>query len=300
MNVLDVKGQISLKNILFATDYSDVANAALPSVLSLARRYGSKVYAVHATVPEVPPISSEVSSIAWPAILREKDERHLAEAATLNPHFEGIPYEMVLAEGDAWEVISKVIQEHEIDLVVIGTRGRSGVGKVLLGSVAEKVFREAPCPVLTVGPHVTPETRQLQEVREIVYATDLTPASMVGVRYAVSLAIEHHARLTLLHVVESPKPGELVHAEQYAESTVRLLRNLVPPEAAKECEPIYVAEQGEPAEKILEVAKECKASLIVMGVRHSRVSPGVATHLAGGTVHKVVVGAACPVLTVRT
>jgi nucleotide-binding universal stress UspA family protein len=299
MKILEVKSQISLKNILFATDYSKAANAALPYVTGIARRYGSKVFALHVVAPEVPPTGVKVSAIAWPDMLREKEKRHREEAGTLEPQLADVPHEIVIGEGDTWAVISKVIEDNQIDLVVIGTRGRSGVEKVLLGSVAEKIFREAPCPVLTVGPHATADAQHLLEMTDILFATDFTPESLAGVPYAVSLAQERHAKLTVLYVEPNPETGDLVNAEQYVDSTLRRLRELIPASADLHCAPKFLVRQGEAAEKILEVAKACSASLIVLGVRHPRVPAGVATHLAGGTAHKVVVRAECPVLTVR-
>ena len=76
------------------------------------------------------------------------------DAARLNEQLQGIEHEVVIGEGNIWEVVSKLINEKEIDLVVLGTRGRTGLGKAILGSVAEQILRQAPCPVLTVGPHV--------------------------------------------------------------------------------------------------------------------------------------------------
>jgi nucleotide-binding universal stress UspA family protein len=109
-----------------------------------------------------------------------------------------------------WSNLAKAIQEKKIDLIVMGTRGRSGVGKFLLGSSAEEVFRQAPCPVLTVGPHSP--AKAPHEFTRIVFATDFSPESVAALPYAVSLAQECQAHLTLLHVVAEPKGGEPVHA----------------------------------------------------------------------------------------
>jgi nucleotide-binding universal stress UspA family protein len=197
-----------------------------------------------------------------------------------------------------------LIKEKGIDLIVVGTRGRTGIAKTLLGSVAELILRQAPCPVLTVGPHVRLEQERWdterygkqREMREILYATDLAADFPAAAPYAISLAQENQAHLVLLHVIEDQKAGELVQPEQVVDSMEHKLRQLVPQEAELWCEPVSLVEQGEPAEKILDVANRRHADLIVLGARSAK---GLATHLNAGTVHKIVSQAKCPVLTVR-
>jgi nucleotide-binding universal stress UspA family protein len=184
-------------------------------------------------------------------------------------------------------------------LIVIGTKGRTGLERALLGSAAEEIFRRAPCPVLTVGPHISRDTERRLEMKEILYATDFSPESLSALPYAVSLAQEHQARLTILHVIGEEKVGELVHAGNYVESTKRRLRALVLPEANAWCEPNFRVEKGPAAEKIMEVAIALGADLIVLGVRGAAGHMGTATHLSHPTAHRVVIQAECPVLTVR-
>jgi nucleotide-binding universal stress UspA family protein len=296
VKVIDARTRVSLKNILFATDYSPAANAALPYVIGIARRYGSMVYAVHVRTSEVygtaPPES-------WPALAEAAEKLGQEEAADLKKRLGDIPHEVVVGEGDVWGVISRVIKEKDIDLVVLGTRGRTGLGKVLLGSVAEAIFRQSPCPVLTVGPRTAEDAERLLEMKEILYATDFTSACQSAAPYTISLAQEHQAHLTLLHVIEKPAVGDLVHPENYVESTLRRLRELVPSEAELWCEPHVQVEQGAPAEKILEVSERRHADLIVLGLHRTEAPIGVATRLGRATAHKIVSHAACPVLTVR-
>jgi nucleotide-binding universal stress UspA family protein len=183
--------------------------------------------------------------------------------------------------------------------VVIGTRGRTGLGKLLLGSVAEEIFRTVSCPVLTVGPHTSSFRGVGNQFREILYATDLSPESQGAAAYAVSLAQEFQSRLTLLHVIPEQKPGDLVSAADVTDSSEKLLRKLVPPEAGVWCQAAYFVERGDPAEKILGFARQGETDLIVLGVRREQGMAGAATHLPIATAHKVVSHAGCPVLTVR-
>ena len=115
-----------------------------------------------------------------------------------------VKHKELIEQGEVPEVLSKLVRKYGIDLIVIGTGGRKGLGKLLLGSVAEEVFRNAECPVLTVGPHAT-RWKIDGNLQHILFATDFGPESLHGLPYAISLAEENRARLTLLHV--APEPG---------------------------------------------------------------------------------------------
>jgi nucleotide-binding universal stress UspA family protein len=136
-------------------------------------------------------------------------------------------------------------------------------------------------------------------MRQILYATDLAAEFPAAAPYAISLAQENQAHLTLLHVIPGPKTGDLVQPVQIVGSLERKLRQFVPQEADLWCEPACLVEQGEPAEEILEVAMRRNADLIVLGARPAKGLLGGVTHLNAGTVHKVVLQSKCPVLTVR-
>jgi nucleotide-binding universal stress UspA family protein len=120
-----------------------------------------------------------------------------------------------------------------------------------------------------------------------------------GAAHAISLAEEFQAHLTLMHVIANEASGDLLLPGELVKATEQHLRNLVPAEAELWCEPQFVVLQGEAAEKILQVARERDADLIVLGVHQPTGFPGAATHLPIATAHKVVSHAPCPVLTVR-
>ncbi len=151
---------------------------------------------------------------------------------------------------------------------------------------------------MTVGPLSPEEPPRDSEFTEILFATDFSPESNAAASYAISLAQEFQAHLTLLHVVANAKPSELVRPGDLVKCSEQILRKLVSPEATLWCEPNFIVEQGPAAETILEVARRKKADLIVLGV-HRRDFARVATHLPIAIAHKVVTHAACPVLTVR-
>jgi nucleotide-binding universal stress UspA family protein len=293
MKAVQARTRITLKNILFATDFSAASNAAAPIAIQIARRYGPKVYGVHvnrcddytATAPN-----------AWAAMAEAAEKEAKEDAGRLNEQLQGIEHEVVIGEGNIREVVSNLIKAKEIDLVVLGTRGRTGLGKALLGSVAEQILRQSPCPVLTVGPNVNLWSDEYAKMREILYATDLAADYPIAAPYAVSLAQENQAHLVMLHVIEDAKAGDLVDSPEVVDLKERKLQQLVSQQAGLWCDPTYIVEQGPAAEKILDVAKRRHTDLIVLGARPAK---GLATHLNIGTVHKVVSQATCPVLTVR-
>ena len=96
------------------------------------------------------------------------------------------------------------IEADDVDLIVLGTHGRTGAEKLLLGSVAEEIFRRSPVPVLTIGPGVRSSTHNAGRFRRVLFATDLSPESLAAAPYAITLAQENQARLALLLVMRKP------------------------------------------------------------------------------------------------
>ena len=288
--------KIDVKNVLFLTDFSVAAGAAIPYAAAIAKRFGSRLHALHVQTPVVNPMTEPAT---WAALEQSAARETNKQREALRLSFPGMHPEVIIEEGSLWLTLKSVVEKNKIDLIVLGTRGRLGLGKFFLGSMAEEIFRQAPCAVLTVGPSSQPEPPRDAKFIEILYATDFNPESVAAASYAVSLAQEFQAHLTLLHVIKDREVGDLLHPGDLVKSSARMLRNLVSKEAELWCEPRFAVEQGSPAEKILEVAKQRKADLIVLGVRRPSGLPGAATHLPIATAHKVVSHAKCPVLTVR-
>ncbi len=281
-------------NILFATDFSEAAAHAIPFIKKFARHYESNVLALHVRPPVVNPMTQPGS---WPVDVeaaKSFDKEHREE---LLGSFYGIKTDVQIKEGEIQACLNEAIEKQNTDLLIIGTRGRTGIAKMLLGSVAEEIFRTMPVPVLTVGPHSNPSKAN---VREMLFATDFNTESNAAAAYAVSLAQEFQARLTLLHVVPEPKAGELVGWFDVQESAKKLLGKLVPPEAEAWCKPEFFVERGDPAERILDLANLRDVDLIILGAQPESGVPGAATHLPIAIAHKVVTRANCPVLTVRS
>jgi nucleotide-binding universal stress UspA family protein len=282
---------VSMKNVLFATDFSRHSNDALPYVVSIARKYGSKVFAVH--VHSTSPLGGHPPTVELQAVAAQARREAAASLTELETPLSGIPHEFVVRLGDIWGELSSLVEDKGIDLIVVGTHGRSGAGKLLMGSVAERILREAPCPVLSVGPNVSGEPGSIADIHTILYPTDFSTESMAAFPYALSLAQEDQARLYLLHVMPAP-------LDDLQEASLRgHVRALVPAEAKLWCEPKALVESGDPPEVILDVAEELGVDLIILGIKHVSRFAGTRTHLGMATAYKIVRQSICPVLTVR-
>jgi len=281
--------RIKLKNILFATDFSPSAEAILPHALDVARRYGAVLYTVHVLlhrlfVEVAQPNPEQIRLMAsqrMPAFVRSES-------------WKDVKHKELIEQGEVSEVLSKLGRKYGIDLIVMGTGGRKGLGKLLLGSVAEEVFRNAECPVLTVGPHVT-RWRTEGKLQHILFATDFGPESLHGLPYAISLAEKNRALLTILHVAPETGVGLFLDdPKEVTTSTEKQLRALIPRGTRLWHEPEYRVEFGSPAETILRVAATT-VDMIVLGVKRAG---ALTKHLGEGVAYKVVCEAPCRVLSV--
>ena len=296
MKTLDATTRVQLKNILFTTDFSAAAAAALPYAGALAKRFGARLFALHVRTPVINPMTPPEG---WPALERAAAEEERERKESLRNALPGMETTVLIEEGDIGMHLPATVKKEHIDLIVLGTRGRTGVGKLMLGSGAEEILRTAECPVLTVGPQAPGIPAKYGEFTRILYATSFGCENPAAAAYAISLAQEFQAELTLLHVLPEPRVGEFVVPQDLLEASKRRLAHLMPPEAEMWCVPEVCVERGEAAEKILDVAKRRKADLIVLGIHQPVGVPGAATHLPIATAHKVISQAHCPVLTVR-
>jgi len=209
----------------------------------------------------------------------------------------GLAHEVLIGHGEIWPILSVMLQEHSIDLLVVGTHGRRGVEKLLLGSTAEQILQTAQTPLLIVGPaSVTAEAEG--RLRRVLYATDFSPESEAALHYAYSLAGDYGASLAFVHVADNvwqePLSTRLCAADFIEERLVERQWPLPDQRLATE----YRVEFGPRADSIVDVAAKFQAELIVLGVRGAR-HPQLAAHLPGPTAYDVVSRAQCPVLVVR-
>ena len=280
--------RLVLNNILVATDFSSSSEMALKYALALARHYHAKVHIIQAVALD------SVEAIASDARQRALDEERsfaisCAKKLRVSGKLDGVRHQVLVGE-EGESILRTLLQNQDFDLYVNGV-GNSEGHMLLLEPTVEEAIRRSQCPLLSVGSsfHASFDG----ELKSIVFATDFSPESLEASRYALSLAQEFQARLTLMHVVEGfePRPSdEKAHA---ARPYKLWLSKLVPDEARLWSELDFAVEFGRPADRILQVAWENRADLIVVGAHglDRLTSPGL-------NVRKVMCNAWCPVLTV--
>ncbi len=194
MQTLQTITSVTFKNILFLTDFTKASEGAKAYAIALAKHHGAQLFPAHAFNPVI------LTENSVPQLI---DEAEVSIRASLNQiaNTPGIKGKGLLAITAIEDALPKWIRENNIDLVVIGTHGRKGVDRFLLGSTAELVFRTSTCPVLTVGPHVVFEESKAFSANHIFVPTNFGSGTEAAIEYALSLAQETKAILTIMHVV---------------------------------------------------------------------------------------------------
>jgi nucleotide-binding universal stress UspA family protein len=298
---------LKLDRILYATDFSPCSLQALPHALALARSFGSAVDCLHVLIPQQVRLGESDVGPADPGEVR----RRLVAWA------EGELDRLIAGSGEPAVRLRKVVREdayagpaildyvarERADLVVLGTHGRRGPGRLILGSVAEEVVRRAPCPVLTVRERE--EARPAVRIERILVPVDFSDPARAALGYARDLAARLSARLHLLHVVEQVVlPGFYIPgAPGVFPQNLEALQGSAEAELRREAEamgeprvPFEVrVVTATPSYGIVEQAESLASDLIVMATRGLT---GVERLLLGSTAERVVRLAPCPVLTV--
>lgn len=274
-----------LKNVLFATDFSAPSMDALPIATAIARAFGGKLHLCH-----IEPSAPLSAMLADPQLYKQAGKQAAEQLAGLRqlPLLSGLDSALVLSEGEFKDELMKIIGQRGIDLVVAGTHGRTGLRKVLLGSVTEEICRAVTCPILTVGPGSAQDgpAQGKTPFERILFPTNLSDLSKKTVPYIAMLAEQFGAKVTLLHVLAEDD-------RSVKESVLATMRSGFPD--LTKFQPEFLVASGNTAETVLRVAEEKNAGLIAMGIRNA-FRPGV---LRERTAYRIIAGARCPVLTVR-
>ena len=299
------------RHILVATDFSNPSRRALCDALMLATENCAKLSVIHVLQPdrkygalENPPeidLERSAAETQIKALVDELGPDHKIDT-TLVKH------------GPVVAHVMAAIDQEAIDLLVIGTRGRGGLPKLALGSVAEELLRVAPCPVMTIGPKADiAAVANGPGFHRILFATDFGKGSTKALPLALALAKVHQAQLILLHMIQ-PMPATTASMSSYApagaaadevhewegssrERCLRQLRECLPAETGLEQELDYVVGADFFPEGVLAASARLKVDLIVMGANRTA-SAKAAAHVPWSAVHEVVRYAPCPVLTV--
>jgi len=299
---------IEFKNILYPTDLSDESRRALTYAAAFARWYAAQLTVLH-VVPTFDPIAVGPGALNGPAQMvlpmsREEIReqlRRVIDAAGLS----SLGVRVSAQGGDPARIIVDQALETAADLVVMGTHGRSGFERLLVGSVAEKVVHKAPCPVLLVPPHLTAGMPPDVTFKHILCAMDFSPAALQALGFALDLARQADGVVTVLHAVEwlaeeDPRENAHYNVPEYRRYLVKDAQERVRTLVAEESRDWSAIEErvvaGRAYREVLKAAAESGTDLIVMGAQGRG---GLGLTLFGSTTQQVVRAATCPVLTVH-
>ena len=299
---------INLNKILFTTDFSECAMQAFPHALYLAERYEAQLIMLHAIVihrddpynpvyefPDMKDIESKLRKTAQERAQALINKMHTEKVSVITDQVRGFsPADVILDYG----------QDKDVDLIVMGTHGRRGLGHLFLGSVAEEVVRLSTCPVLTIREREKPQP--IEELEKILFPIDFSNHSSVALGHAKYLAQEYLARLILLHVVE-----ETVHPAFYAsgktsifdlmpdikDKSTKLMEDFLSKAEGPEVETEMHIVEGNAAREIVRFVEDQKIDLIVIATHGLT---GMDHFLLGSVTEKVVRRASCPVFTVKS
>ncbi|MBI4463609.1 MAG: universal stress protein [Acidobacteria bacterium] len=304
-------GKLHIHNILCPVDFSEFSRRAFQYAAAIAEHFQARLIVQH-TVHISPVLFLEGADLT---MVRSSLEASRTEANREIRHLiqeTGIGTEnaiVVVNEGDIRDHIQETISEQNIDLLVMGTHGRKGFNRLMLGSVAEHVVHEAVCPVLVV---CRPETEfiQLEErepvrLKTILAATDFSRNSDRALTHALRWATEWSSRVILFHAVETTPPTMKSMVDLFPEynpyferqvaEAWEKIRTQIPEAAQRHCEVTFEVRQGNAREQLLKFAAERKPDLMVMGAR----GLGRSSLAWGSTISGVVRDGRYPVLAIR-
>jgi nucleotide-binding universal stress UspA family protein len=280
---------VDIKRVLAGVDFSDWTGPVLKTAAEVAGRYGAKLTAVYAETFLPPPYFTHRGMDQIAGVLEiQKDEARRYLVDTVHKEIGGqAALETLLLEATPVEGILMAAEEKGAGLIALGTHGRSGLNRLLLGSVAERVVRGAKVPVLTVRGGAAAACRM--PFRKILCPVNYTEVARDSLRYAADLARRFGAELTVMTSLEGGADGAGEREQE------RRLCDWIPEEVQAHCTLRPVVRRGDAAEQVLRMAKEEGSDLVVIGAQHR---PLLETTIFGTTSVRVMRHAACPVLTV--
>jgi len=295
---------LKIKLILCPIDFSEFSLSAYRHSLSLAEHYQAKLVAQHIVELWRHPAGDFAASAGvyeeYSQALRESGKKQLQEFVENHTHDEIQP-ELVVQIGVAADSILSFAQLQKADVIVMGTHGRRGFDRLMLGSVTDRVMRMAPCPVLAASkpPHDSvaagKERGHVHHLSRILFCADFSENSDRALTYAISATAEYDAELTLLHVLEGVSSP--ANTEEAMAVAAERLDKLISPEGRKTLKIKTAVRIGKPYAQIIQLALETQIDLVTMGVR-GRGALDVAVF--GSTTYRVMQLGSCPVLAVHS
>lgn len=293
MPTAQLETPITVRKILFATDFTEASDKAFKYVKAWARHFQASVrmaYVLRASTRDWPKFGADPE---YKNLCRETN-RELDKLAR-QLHQAGFEADRALLEGDPVQGVLNAVKSYHADLLILGTHGSRNLERFVLGSIAEEILRKATCPVLTIGPNVHAPHQGGPHFQNILLATDLSKEGSAAGRYALSLAAEEAAHISICHVLPEGHIKTVDSAKFEAQLT-QVVKEFIPKAFLDKCRAQYTVQYGNAANEILGLAAKQKTSLIVLGAHPAST---IATHLVPGVAFRVITEATCPVLTIR-
>jgi len=281
--------QVSLRNILFANDLSECSARALGYAIGIALRYAAQLHLFHCVDPTPFNLAEDPEAIQTTCDDARRELERMAASLRSRYRSGNLDVKVVVRAGSIAAILPKTAEELDSGLIVVGTHGRTGWRKAALGSVAEAVIEQAPCPVLSIGPSTNRTRIQQFGPTNIVLAFTSSNRSARAASYAVSLARKYGSKLTVVNVFEDRAGRVLAQVSQFEWCEA------AQPGASRVALQLPT-EIGTKSDLILRVAERTTADLIVLVVPENH---RFTDRFVSSNSYRVVSAAACPVLTVR-
>ena len=278
---MNTSNRLQFNTILVATDFTATGSSALSYSQAIALRHKSALVVVHVIDPVSYAFPEGIPDYAAADQAAREELRKIEEETRQH----GIPIHSMVETGIVFERILQATQDHHGDLLVLGTRAKTGIGRAALGAVARRLLAKAPCPVLTVPPNSELHLPWAGHWRNVLVATDFSAASLSALGHAQRVAYE---QLMVVHAADDSVQND---CKRYIEQ----LRFLAPMNESHTLPVEHIVSTGEPGKVIAEHAQHFRADLVVLG------SPGfelAEEDFPSSTVLQVISQVDCPVLCV--
>ncbi len=279
---------VAIHNVAVATDFGECSEHPVEHALAIARHFGATLHLLHLVRPSKFSFVPEMMPAVEEAAGRDSDQY---EARLTGRHqLDGVRMQRWVEEGEISDVIGGFVQDHHVDMLVVGTHGRSGIPRLLLGSVAQQIFHYVRCPVLVVGPRAPGAGHELQ-LKKVLFATDLSSESLAAVPWVLTAVREWHTELDVLHVCTTGNPE---HPRRMNELRTRI------DGALEGMEPAVVRMhllRGKPMPCVTDFACHNHEDAIILGLKPHR---GLYEGPFWSHAYEIMRHAPCPVLSVRS
>lgn len=295
----------NFNKILCATDLSELSDITLSAGAALAKEFNAKLYVCHIIDLTIQAAYGDV--VLAPLELQNQTTEYAFDHIAKIIGDQDIDWEPLVTTGHPSDEISRLVSEHHIDLTVVATHGRSGLKRLVLGSVTERLMRILSCPLLIIRSLESPDPAAKPfslSMQKILVGCDFSPYSELAFQYGLSLAQEFESEVHLVHVIETPAYKGMMKssAGQSEDDDKKLhiqiqekLSLMIPKESFAWCEPKIVLLAGQPHEEIIKHSLLNHIDLIVLGIRGRNLIEALFT---GSTTDRVSRQAPCPVLSV--